>query len=88
MKMAQKQELLAMRDGRAMPQLLVVLLLFVAVFSAGHVSAAEITYVSVTGTWHDPVDTSAGYIRFRKNSRLMCLNRFKLFIHFYQTRDE
>ena len=39
---------------------LLLQLAVLALFSAGGVSAAEITYVSVTGVWHDPVDNVPG----------------------------
>ncbi len=44
------------------PQVFAFLLLTVlaGLFAAGSASAAEITYVSVTGIWHDPVDNVPG----------------------------
>ncbi len=36
------------------------LVLAIALIPVGNVTAAEITYVSVTGTWRDPVDTLPG----------------------------
>ena len=38
----------------------VLLLSLALLLSAGSVSAAEISYVSVTGNWHDPTDNVAG----------------------------
>jgi len=59
--MAHEQELAAERAGPGIPQfVLLFLLAVVAVFSAASASAAEITYVSVTGTWRDPVDNVPG----------------------------